>query len=77
MLLDAEKKKMQKAFGVGKRVVEHLEDIGITCLDDLKGQKAVDLAHSIDFKNGGKTIWANHKLALQSLQNVIDLAEQS
>lgn len=73
MISDIERRKMRKARYMGDTMVGYLDMIGIERLSDLADQCAEDLALRID-EVLGRNHLSTHSLAIQALENVIELA---
>jgi len=74
MIEDADRCQMLAVPLCGDRVLMRLESIGVRRLRDLKGRDPWELMHEINLE-AGKTIW-RAPLAVQALQNLVDLAER-
>ena len=58
----------------GRRVVERLESIGITCLRDLRHEDPDDLMVRVNLA-AGRPIW-RPPLPIRALENVVDAANE-
>ena len=72
MISSEEKTKMLQAKSVGPKIVEYMEMLGFETLTELREENAVELAMRVDDMLG--TSWANHSLAIRSLENLIEHA---
>ena len=73
-MIDAEeRRKIQGVDLCGRRVIERLEAIGVTCLADLRGEDAEDLMERVNVA-AGAPIW-RPPIATRALTNLIEAAE--
>ncbi len=72
---DDEKKILLAAPMVGATIIKRIEDLGIHDLAELAQADAAMLCQHIE-ANAGIKGWGNHSMALQSMQNAIDAAEE-
>ena len=70
---ESERAKMRAVDLRGERVLERLEDIGVTCLGDLRGADPEELVQRVNVA-AGYPIW-RHPRAVQSMANLIAAAE--
>jgi predicted flap endonuclease-1-like 5' DNA nuclease len=67
-----DRKRMLAARSIGPRMLDHLEAIGITRLEQLRAADAREIAWRIDLMLGAPRMNA---AGIAALQNLIDLAE--
>ena len=70
---ESERAKMRAVDLCGERVLERLEEIGVTCLADLRGADPEELVQRVNVA-AGYPIW-RHPRAVQAMANLIAAAE--
>lgn len=73
MIPPEERRKMQAVSLCGPKVVERLEDIGISSLADLRGQQPLHLVERVNL-SAGAPIW-RHPRAVRAVANLVHAAE--
>ncbi|WP_331372052.1 hypothetical protein [Sinorhizobium chiapasense] len=72
-LSEGERQLMLRAFSIGPRMIDYLEEIGIERLADLKGADAAELALRINVALGRRHI---NRMGIRALENLIALANE-